>query len=110
MRSCSSAGATVTALLPRTGPYPHLVTTLSSRVAGRSRRTSMTNEQAELARVLTPVAPPRVLENVYTDDEHERLFSVVKQHGPWPNIASHHFETVDELIATVTGVVPKDHG
>ena len=30
--------------------------------------------------------------------------------GPWPTIASHHFESVDELIATVTGVVPKDHG
>jgi len=66
--------------------------------------------QAELARVLTPVAPPRVIEGVYTDDEYTRLFDVVKQHGPWPNIASHHFETVDELIATVTGVVPKDHG
>jgi hypothetical protein len=66
--------------------------------------------QQQLARVLTPVSPPRVLDNVYTDDEYERLFGVVKQYGPWPNIASHHFETVDELIATVTGVVPKDHG
>jgi hypothetical protein len=70
----------------------------------------VTDIQEHLARVLTPVAPPRVLEPVYTDDEYERLLGVVQQHGPWPIIAAHHFETVDELIATTTGVVPKDHG
>ena len=63
-----------------------------------------------MRRVLTPVAPPRVLEHVYTDDEYERLLGVVKRHGPWPTITAHHFETVDELIATTSGVVPKDHG
>ena len=36
--------------------------------------------------------------------------TVVKREGPWPNIISHHFETVDELIATISGVVPPDHG
>lgn len=69
----------------------------------------MTDVQ-HLARILTPVAPPRVLENVYTDDEYERLLGVVKREGPWPGIAAHHFESVDELIATVTGVVPENHG
>jgi hypothetical protein len=69
----------------------------------------MTHEE-ELARVLTPVFPPRLLENVYRDDEYERLLGVVKDHGPWPTIQAHHFESVDELIATTTGVVPKDHG
>src|SRR4051812_38458699 len=70
----------------------------------------MSAYQEEVAQVLTPVAPPRVLDHVYADDQYERLFTVVKQHGPWPNIVSHHFDSVDEVIATTTGVVPKDHG
>lgn len=64
----------------------------------------------QLARALTPVSPPRVLEDVYTDDEYERLLGVVQRHGPWPTIQAHHFQSVDELIATTSGVVPKDHG
>src|SRR3954447_3180314 len=74
------------------------------------RGVAVSDYQSQLARVLTPVAPPRVIEGVYTEDEYTRLFEVVKQHGPWPNIVSHHFQSVDEMIATVTGVVPKDHG
>ncbi len=66
--------------------------------------------QEDLAKVLTPVFPPRVLERVYSDDEHARLLAVVQEHGPWPTIQAHHFESVDELIATTSGVVPKDHG
>ena len=64
----------------------------------------------QMNRALRPVAPPRVLEGVYTDDQHARLLDVVQQKGPWPTIQSHHFKTVDELIATVTGVVPEGHG
>ena len=52
----------------------------------------------------------RVLEGVYTDDQYERMLDVVKAGGPWPTIASHHFDTVEELIATTTGVVPEGHG
>lgn len=66
--------------------------------------------QDELARVLTPVSPPRVLETVYADDEYERLLGVVQGHGPWPTIQAHHFQSVDELIATTSGIVPRDHG
>ena len=62
-------------------------------------------EQMNLA--LRPVAPPRVLEGIYTDDQFHRLYDIVKQHGPWPTIAAHHFQSVEELIATVTGVVPE---
>jgi hypothetical protein len=68
------------------------------------------DSQAELARVLTPVAPPKVLDDVYTDDQYTRLLDVVKRHGPWPTITAHHFQSVDELIATSSGTVPKDHG
>lgn len=71
---------------------------------------TVTDEQRSLASVLTPCAPPRVLDRVYTDEQFDRMLGVVKREGPWPTIVSHHFESVDELIATVTGVVPPDHG
>lgn len=61
----------------------------------------------ELAAVLRPVAPPRVLEGVYTEDQHQRLLDVVKEHGPWPTIASLHFDTVEELVAATVGMVPE---
>jgi hypothetical protein len=63
-----------------------------------------------LAQTLRPIAPPRVVEGLYSDDQYERLLGVVKRHGPWPTVAAHHFRSVDELIATSSGVVPKDHG
>jgi hypothetical protein len=66
--------------------------------------------EQQMNEALRPVAPPRVLEGVYTDDQFERLLGIVKEHGPWPTLQSHHFSTVDELIATVTGVVPENHG
>jgi hypothetical protein len=63
--------------------------------------------EEQMAKALRPVAMPRVLEGVYSDDQHERLFGVVKEHGPWPTITAHHFTTVEELVATSTGVVPE---
>jgi hypothetical protein len=66
--------------------------------------------QGELAKVLTPCAPPVVLDDVYADGELETMLDLVKREGPWPTIVSHHFQSADELIATVAGVVPEDHG
>ncbi len=63
-----------------------------------------------LAAVLRPAAPPQIIEGVYTDDQYQRLLGVVKEHGPWPTITAHHFQSVEELIATTSGVVAKDHG
>lgn len=62
------------------------------------------------SKILTPVAPPRIIEPVYSDEQHQRMFDVVQRDGPWGTIISHHFETVDEVIATVSGVIPPDHG
>ena len=70
----------------------------------------MTTYRDAVARTLQPVAPPRVIDGVYTDDEYERLLGVVQRGGPWPTITAHHFQSVDELVATTSGVVPKDHG
>jgi hypothetical protein len=63
----------------------------------------VTGQQRVLADNLRPVAPPRVLEAVYTDDQYERMLDVVKRNGPWPTITSHHFDTVEELVATTSG-------
>jgi hypothetical protein len=63
--------------------------------------------EEQMAKALRPAAMPRVLEGVYSDDQHERLFGIVKEHGPWPTITAHHFTTVEELVATSTGVVPE---
>ena len=56
---------------------------------------------------LRPVAPPRVIEGVYSDDQLSRIWDVLRREGPWPTITAHHFDTVEELIATSTGVVPE---
>lgn len=63
----------------------------------------MTETQRALAENIRPAAPPRVLDCVYTDDQHQRMLDVVKQNGPWPTITAHHFDTVEELVATSSG-------
>lgn len=67
----------------------------------------MVSSESTVSEALRPVAPPRVVEDVYTDDQHDRLLRVVQEHGPWPTITAHHFDTVEELVATSTGVVPE---
>ena len=32
---------------------------------------------------------------------------MIKAEGPWPTITAHHFDTVEELVATSTGIVPE---
>ncbi len=67
----------------------------------------MRDDVRRLNEILRPVARPRVLEGVYTDDQHERILDVIKRNGPWPTIAAHHFDTVEELMATSNGGVPE---
>ena len=63
--------------------------------------------QKDLAERLRPVAPPRVIEDVYTEDQHRRLLAIARDHGPWPLILAHHFKTPEEVFATASGVVPE---
>ena len=64
--------------------------------------------EEQLAHILRPVSPPRILEDIYTDDQYSRMLEVIRREGPWPTITSIHFDTVEELVATTTGVVPED--
>ena len=66
------------------------------------------NELQRLNEILRPVAPPRVLDGVYSDDQHSRLVEVIKRNGPWPTITAHHFDTVEELMATSNGGMPEN--
>lgn len=60
----------------------------------------------ELSDLLRPVAPPRELHDVYTEDQRERLLDVVRRHGPWKLIIAQHFASADELLATMSGSFP----
>jgi hypothetical protein len=62
----------------------------------------------QLDQALRPVAPPRILDGVYTEDQHARIVDVIQRRGPWPTITAHHFDTVEELDATSSGPVPPE--
>jgi len=61
----------------------------------------------DLASRFRPVAPPRVIENAYTEGQHRRLLGVAREHGPWPLILAHHFQSPEEVLATTSGDVPE---
>src|SRR6185369_13141629 len=61
----------------------------------------------DLASTLKPITPPRVLEEVYTPDQHARLLNVVRREGPWKLILAQHFASADEVLATVSGSLPE---
>jgi hypothetical protein len=57
--------------------------------------------------VLRPVAEPRILEGVYTADQHRRLLEVARREGPWSLILAQHFKSPEEVIATMSGKLPE---
>ena len=54
-----------------------------------------------------PVAPPQIIEDAYTQDQHRRLLGVVRENGPWPLILAENFKTPEEVIATTSGSIPE---
>jgi len=63
--------------------------------------------KADLSARFRPVAAPRILEQVYSEDQYERLIGVVRDHGPWPMILAHHFKSPEEVVATSSGEIPE---
>lgn len=59
------------------------------------------------ALIFKPVAEPRVIENAFTPDQHERMLDVVKRNGPWSLILAQHFKSPEEVIATTSGNIPE---
>jgi hypothetical protein len=78
----------------------------ASQIAVHSKRGAKTSD-FERARILLPIAAPRVIESAYSDDQHERLLDVVRRNAPWKVIIAHHFRSAEELIATTSGAFPE---
>lgn len=64
-------------------------------------------QREQLSNILRPASPPREVDNVYTDDQRERLLDVVRRAGPWKLILAQHFASVEELLATLSGAMPE---
>ena len=57
----------------------------------------------ELAATLRPVSEPKVIDNVYTQEQLDRVVAVIRREGPWKAIIAQHFASPEELVATLTG-------
>ena len=64
-------------------------------------------DEAQLNQILRPVSPPRVLDGVYSEEQYQRILDAIRSGAPWPTITAHHFDTVEELLATSNGGVPE---
>jgi hypothetical protein len=62
---------------------------------------------AELGSVIRPVAPPRIVDDAYTADQHSRLIGLVREKGPWSLILAQHFASAEEVVATLSGAIPE---
>ena len=68
----------------------------------------LTQEQRmQLSDILRPASPPREIDNIYSDDQRERLLDVVHAEGPWRLIIAQHFASPEELMATMSGAFPE---
>jgi hypothetical protein len=54
-----------------------------------------------------PIAPPQLIENAYSDDQHRRLLGVVRDNGPWPLILAENFKAPEEVFAATGGAPPE---
>jgi hypothetical protein len=57
----------------------------------------------DLAENLRPVSPPRILDNVYTADQHARMLNLIRREGPWKLALAQHFSSPEEVLATLSG-------
>ena len=57
----------------------------------------------DIASTFLPVAPPIIIDNLYTEDQHRRMLDVARREGPWELILAQYFSSPEEVIATTTG-------
>lgn len=53
-----------------------------------------------------PFAPPHMVDDVYTTDQHRRLVQVIRENGPWRQIMANVFSSPEELLASTSGTLP----
>ncbi len=52
---------------------------------------------------MIPIAPPVLIEDFYTPEEIDTIFSVIRAKGPWRLILAHHFSSTEEYLAISGG-------
>lgn len=57
--------------------------------------------------VIRPVAEPRIVDGLYTDEQHAVLLDLIRRRGPWKLVLAQHFKSVEEVIATGAGAMPE---
>ena len=57
--------------------------------------------------IFRPVAPPQIIENAYTADQHQRILQTIRDNGPWPLIFAQNFSSPEEIIAVTGEPVPE---
>ena len=57
--------------------------------------------------VIRPVAEPRIVDNVYTEDQYARMIDVIRREGPWKMVIAQHFNSAEEVVATMSGDMPE---
>lgn len=61
-----------------------------------------------LADLVRPIAPPVSIEDVYTDDQYQRLMQLARGKGPWQQILRQFYSSAEELAVTKTGRTADD--
>lgn len=61
----------------------------------------------DIASTFLPVAPPVVVDELYSSDQHQRMLDVIRRAGPWSLILAQYFKSPEEVIATTTGAIPE---
>jgi len=65
-------------------------------------------DREEISRRLRPIAPPRVIDGMLSEEQIATVVGLIRRHGPWDLILKHHFRSLEELVATTTGGRPLD--
>lgn len=66
------------------------------------------NTQASIAKPdMRPFAPPRGLDNVYSDEQYRALMDLIRNRGPWPMVTKGRFENVEQIAASTSGRIDR---
>jgi hypothetical protein len=64
------------------------------------------DHRQELSLRLRPVAAPRVFDDVLTAAQQATVLELIRRHGPWNLILKQHFTSLEEVVATTSGIRP----
>lgn len=65
----------------------------------------MATQPREPAMDIRPHAPPRLVDAIYSERQHEALMAMIRARGPWPMVTKGRFQNVAQIAASTTGEV-----